>query len=86
MGSFFQKLKYYFLIFFDRQTPWYVKLMLIAGFMYILVPFDIVADTIPFLGWLDDLAVATFIVALAMRLVPKDVLSRVQRKMFGPYK
>ena len=83
MSSFLQRLKYYFLILFDRQTPWYVKIILAAGFLYILVPVDFLPDTIPFFGWLDDLAIASFIVALALRLVPKEVMARVKRKVFA---
>jgi uncharacterized membrane protein YkvA (DUF1232 family) len=83
MSSFFQRLRYYFLILFDRQTPWYVKLILTGGLLYILVPVDFIADTIPLFGWLDDFAVASFIVALALRLVPKEVMERVKRKQFG---
>lgn len=83
MSSFLQRLKYYFLILFDRQTPWYVKLILTVGLIYLLFPVDFIADTIPLFGWLDDLAVASFIVAMALRLVPQDVVDRVKRKMFG---
>jgi uncharacterized membrane protein YkvA (DUF1232 family) len=83
MGSFLQKLRYYFLILSDPKTPWLVKLILAAGLLYILVPMDLVADTIPFLGWLDDMAVASFIIALAVRLVPQEVMTRVKRKVFG---
>jgi uncharacterized membrane protein YkvA (DUF1232 family) len=83
MSSFLQRLKYYFLILFDRQTPWYVKLILTVGLLYLLFPVDFIADTIPLFGWLDDLAVASFIVALALRLVPQEVADRVKRKMFG---
>lgn len=83
MSSFLQRLKYYFLILFDRQTPWYVKLILTVGLLYLLFPVDFIADTIPLFGWLDDLAVASFIVALALRLVPQEVVDRVKRKMFG---
>ncbi|NIQ10134.1 MAG: DUF1232 domain-containing protein, partial [Gammaproteobacteria bacterium] len=67
----------------DRQTPWYVKLILSVGLLYILVPIDIFADTIPLFGWLDDLAIASFIIAVALRLVPKEVMARVKRKVFG---
>jgi uncharacterized membrane protein YkvA (DUF1232 family) len=81
MSSFSQKLKYYFLILFDRQTPWYVKLILTVGILYILVPVDFLSDTIPLFGWLDDLAIASFVVALALRLVPKEVMDRVKRKL-----
>jgi len=83
MSSFLQKLTYYFLILFDRQTPWHVKLILTAGLLYILVPVDFIPDTIPIFGWLDDLAISSFIVALALRLVPKEVVGRVKRKVFG---
>jgi uncharacterized membrane protein YkvA (DUF1232 family) len=44
---------------------------------------DFFADTVPFFGWLDDLAIASFIVALALRLVPREVMDKVKRKMSG---
>ena len=77
------KLRYYFLILSDRQTPFYVKIILAVGLFYILVPMDILSDTVPFFGWLDDLAIASFLVALAIRLVPKEVMARVKDKMTG---
>ena len=83
MSSFLQRLNYYFRILFDRQTPWYVKLILAAGLLYIIIPVDFLSDTVPLFGWLDDMAIASFIVALALRLVPKEVMDRVSRKVFG---
>ncbi len=83
MSSFLQRLRYYFLILSDRRTPWYVKLILAAGLVYILIPVDLLADTVPLFGWLDDLAIASFVVALALRLVPKEVMDRVRTKVFG---
>ena len=83
MSSFSQRLRYYFLILFDRQTPLYVKFILAVGLLYILVPVDIISDTIPLLGWLDDLAIASFFVALALKLVPKEVMARVKNKISG---
>lgn len=82
MNSFFQKLRYYFLILSNRQTPWYVKVILVFGLLYLLFPMDFIADTIPFLGWVDDLAVASFVVAVALRLVPQQVMDRVKQKVF----
>ena len=84
MGSFFQRLRYYSLVFLDRQTPWFVKLILAAGLLYFLLPVDLLSDTVPFFGWLDDLAVVSFVVALALRLVPREVTDKVRRKMAGP--
>lgn len=83
MSNFLQRLNYYFLILFDRQTPWYVKLILAVGLLYIIIPVDFLSDTVPLFGWLDDMAIASFIVALALRLVPKEVMDRVRRKVFG---
>lgn len=83
MSSFLQRLRYYLLILLDRQTPWYAKLLLAAGLVYILVPVDFLPDTVPLIGWLDDLAIASFIVALALRLVPQEVMARVKTKVFG---
>lgn len=83
MGAFLQRLRYYVLILLDRQTPWYVKLTLAAGLLYIIVPVDILPDTVPIFGWLDDLAIASFIVALALKLVPREVMARVKKKVFA---
>jgi len=83
MSSFSQRLRYYFLILFDRQTPLYVKLILAVGLLYILVPVDIISDAIPLFGWLDDLAIASFLIALALKLVPKEVMARVKNKISG---
>lgn len=83
MSSFLQRLRYYFLILSDRQTPLYVKILLAIGLLYIIVPVDIISDTIPLLGWLDDLAIASFAVALALRLVPKEVMARVRDTISG---
>ena len=83
MSSFLQRLNYYFLILSDRQTPWFVKLILTVGLLYIIVPMDFISDTIPLFGWLDDLAIASFTVAMALRQVPKEVMGRVKRKVFG---
>ena len=83
MGNFLQRLRYYSLILLDPQTPWFVKLILAAGLLYILFPVDFLADSIPLFGWLDDLAVASFVVAIALRLVPKGVIEKVRREVFG---
>lgn len=83
MNGFLQRLRYYSLLLLDRKTPWYVKLILAAGLLYILVPFDFFADTVPIFGWLDDLAIASFVVALASRLVPGEVVDRVKGKVYG---
>ena len=36
---------------------------LVAGILYLVLPFDVLADFIPVLGWIDDATVLGFIVA-----------------------
>lgn len=83
MLSFLKRIRFYLLILLDRETPWYVKLILAIGFVYILYPFDLITDRIPVLGWLDDLTVGSLLVGLSVRLVPDEVKQRVLRKMYS---
>ncbi len=83
MGDFIDKIKFYILILFNKQTPWFVKLMLLFGILYLIYPFDLISDLIPFLGLVDDLTIGTSIVALALKLIPKEVVEDVSRKMYG---
>lgn len=45
------------------NLPWSTFVSLIAGILYLILPFDVLADFIPILGWVDDAAVLSFIVA-----------------------
>jgi uncharacterized membrane protein YkvA (DUF1232 family) len=42
---------------FDRQTPLYVKVVLVGAIVYFVVPDDLIPDTIPVIGYADDAAV-----------------------------
>jgi uncharacterized membrane protein YkvA (DUF1232 family) len=44
---------------FDPSVPPKRKGALIAGIAYVLSPIDLIPDSLPFLGWLDDLVVMT---------------------------
>jgi len=50
---------------FDRDTPRHVQAALIGALAYFILPFDIVPDMMPLLGFTDDAAV----LAAAIRLV-----------------
>lgn len=52
-------------VFLARETPLYVKLLLGAGLLYALSPYDLIPEWIPVLGVLDDLALAALLVAWA---------------------
>jgi len=52
-------------VFLARETPFYVKLVLGAGLLYAVSPYDLIPEWIPVLGVLDDLALAALLVAWA---------------------
>ena len=58
----------------DRRVPWYAKLLVGLVVAYALSPIDLIPDFIPVLGVLDDLLIVPAGIALAIRLIPTDVL------------
>ncbi|MDE0391974.1 MAG: YkvA family protein [Rhodospirillales bacterium] len=68
------------LIFRHRETPWFVKAVLILLLGYLASPVDLIPDVIPVLGMLDDLAVAAFALWLAYRLTPPHVIEECRVK------
>ena len=74
----------------DPVLPRSVKLALAAALVYLLSPFDLLPDFLPFIGYLDDVAIAAVVVdgilnhvdrALVMRYWPAspDALEKVAR-------
>ncbi|MGC4397280.1 YkvA family protein [Hydrogenophaga sp. T2] len=57
------------------QTPWAVKLLVLMVVGYALSPIDLIPDAIPVLGLLDDALLLPLLIALALRLLPPQVLS-----------
>lgn len=53
----------------DPATPLAAKLLLAAAVAYIILPFDLVPDFLPVLGWIDDLAMMPIALAIFERLV-----------------
>ena len=58
----------------DPRTPWYAKVVAACVVGYALSPLDLIPDPIPVLGYLDDLILLPLGVALAIRLIPRQVL------------
>jgi len=56
---------------FDRQTPRHVQVTLIGALAYFILPFDIIPDIMPVLGFTDDAAV----LATAIKLVSSHITS-----------
>jgi len=54
---------------FDRQTPRHVQVALMGALAYFILPFDLIPDMMPVLGFTDDAA----ILATAIRLVASNI-------------
>ena len=68
------------LVFRHRETPWFVKAVLILLLAYLASPVDLIPDVIPMLGMLDDLVVAAIALWLAYRLTPPHVMEECRAR------
>jgi uncharacterized membrane protein YkvA (DUF1232 family) len=59
----------------DPRVPWYAKALAGGVAAYALSPLDLIPDFIPIVGYLDDLILVPLGVALAVRMIPADVMA-----------
>jgi uncharacterized membrane protein YkvA (DUF1232 family) len=59
----------------DPRTPWYAKGLVFLVVAYALSPIDLIPDFVPVLGYVDDLILIPAGIALALRLIPAEVMS-----------
>jgi|GEM_PF-1343121 uncharacterized membrane protein YkvA (DUF1232 family) len=52
-------------VFTTRQTPFYVKLLLASGLIYVISPWDLIPEWVPVVGVLDDFGLAALLIAWA---------------------
>lgn len=64
----------------DQDTPVLAKIITGLVIGYALSPLDLIPDFIPVLGYLDDLLILPGLIALALRLIPEQVMLRSQSK------
>ncbi|MEN6348026.1 MAG: YkvA family protein, partial [Syntrophomonas sp.] len=64
----------------DKRTPWYAKAMIALVFSYAVSPIDLIPDFVPVLGYLDDLLLIPAGIALAVKLIPADIIAECQAK------
>ena len=63
----------------NPRTPWYAKLWSMIVVAYAFSPIDLIPDFIPVLGYLDDLVLIPLGMAVAVKLIPKDVLAECRQ-------
>lgn len=69
--------------FLDKRTPLLAKALVVGALAYVILPFDIMPDFIPFAGIIDDAAVLPFLMWLALKFVPKSVISDITASRRG---
>lgn len=59
-----------------KETPFIAKLFAGVTIIYALSPIDLIPDFIPLLGYLDDIILLPMLIALTIKLIPKDVFNQ----------
>jgi uncharacterized membrane protein YkvA (DUF1232 family) len=62
------------------RTPWYAKALVVAIVAYALSPIDLIPDFIPVLGLVDDIILLPFAIALAVKMIPPDVMAECRAR------
>ena len=65
----------------DPRTPWYAKALIFFVVAHTFSPIDLIPDFIPILGYLDDLIIVPLGLALAIRLIPAEVLEKARENV-----
>ena len=63
----------------DKETPLIAKIFAGLTVTYALSPVDLIPDFIPVLGYLDDVIILPALIALTVKLIPKEVWNRNHR-------
>ena len=64
----------------EPRVPWYAKALAAVVVAYAFSPIDLIPDFIPVLGHLDDLILVPLGIALAIRLIPAEVLAECRSR------
>jgi uncharacterized membrane protein YkvA (DUF1232 family) len=64
----------------DPRVPWYAKAVIAFVVAHTFSPIDLIPDFVPVLGYLDDLIIAPLGIALALRMIPPEVLAESRKK------
>ena len=64
----------------DPRVPWYARVFAACVVGYAFSPIDLIPDPIPVLGYLDDLVLIPLGIALALRMIPPDVMGECREK------
>ena len=74
------ELRALYLAYGDPRVPTHARVLAIVVVAYAFSPIDLIPDPIPVLGYLDDLILIPLGIALAVRMIPPDVLAECRIK------
>ena len=75
LEKFFEDVKLFFMMLKDywngkyRDVPWWAIAAIVFALLYVLNPFDLIPDAIPFIGQIDDVAV----MVLCLKMIDSEV-------------
>lgn len=64
----------------NPKTKLLPKIIIFITLGYALSPVDLIPDFIPVLGYLDDLLIIPSLIALSIKLIPKDIMDESKEK------
>ena len=63
-----------------KDTPVIAKVMAGVTVCYALSPIDFIPDFVPILGYTDDVILLPFLIAVTVKLIPKEIMQECQKK------
>lgn len=63
-----------------KETPFLAKVFTVIIVAYALSPLDLIPDFIPILGYLDDLILIPAGIALALKLIPDEIIAQCNKE------
>lgn len=70
----------------DKATPAAAKILAAITVGYALSPIDLIPDFIPVLGYLDDVILLPAMIALTVKMIPRDVWEKNSALAAGMWK
>ena len=64
----------------DPRVPWYARVLIAVVVAHTLSPIDLIPDFIPILGYVDDLIIAPLGIALALKMIPEEVMAECREE------
>ena len=80
------EVRLYWDLFRDKRTPRISKILIIGAVIYLVWPFDLIPDFIPFAGFVDEIIIIPTLFYLATLFIPKSVVNEYKNKATKSFK